>query len=130
MNSLKFFHSIGKLSQSCLCLLEQKRNFCHPLIANNNQFKRFISIMCNNMLAKSHYDILGISAKSTQSDIKAAYYRLSMAYHPDKNEGCPIAAEKFRDIAEAYEVLGNFKLRRLYDKGFCLLNHIQRISSY
>lgn len=111
MNSLKFYQTISKLSQNCqqcFCLLQQQQHY--PI-------HRFISIMYNRNLAKSHYDILGISAKSTQSDIKAAYYRLSMIYHPDKNEGCPIAAEKFRDITTAYEVLGNFKLRRLYDKG-------------
>lgn len=40
-----------------------------------------------------------------------------MLYHPDKNKESEIAAEKFREITEAYEVLGNFRLRKLYDKG-------------
>lgn len=38
-------------------------------------------------------------------------------YHPDKNKGSSEAADKFRDISEAYEVLGNYRLRKLYDKG-------------
>lgn len=40
-----------------------------------------------------------------------------MIYHPDKNKESELAAEKFREITEAYEVLGNFRLRKLYDKG-------------
>lgn len=40
-----------------------------------------------------------------------------MTYHPDKNKGSTLATDKFREITEAYEVLGNFRLRKLYDKG-------------
>lgn len=40
-----------------------------------------------------------------------------MQFHPDKNRDCELAAEKFREITSAYEVLGNFRLRKLYDKG-------------
>lgn len=65
----------------------------------------------------SHYEALGISKSSTQTEIKAAYYKLSMVYHPDRNKGCESAAKKFREITQAYEVLGNYRLRRLYDKG-------------
>lgn len=68
---------------------------------------------------KSHYDVLGLSPKATQVDVKQAYYNLSKVYHPDVNKGSSDAAEKFRDISSAYEILGNFKLRRLYDKGSC-----------
>ncbi|XP_055685225.1 dnaJ homolog subfamily C member 30, mitochondrial [Lutzomyia longipalpis] len=67
--------------------------------------------------AKNHYDVLGLTPKATQNDIKAAYYKLSMMYHPDKNKGSEEAATKFRDITAAYEVLGTFRLRKLYDKG-------------
>lgn len=69
------------------------------------------------LFSVNYYEALGIPRNSTQSEIKAAYYRLSMLYHPDKNQGCESAAIKFREITQAYEVLGNFKLRRLYDKG-------------
>ncbi|XP_037946143.1 dnaJ homolog subfamily C member 30, mitochondrial [Teleopsis dalmanni] len=68
-------------------------------------------------LAGSYYDSLGIPRDSTQNDIKAAYYRLSKIYHPDKNQGSDEAAQKFREITQAYEVLGNYRTRRLYDKG-------------
>lgn len=40
-----------------------------------------------------------------------------MLYHPDRNKGSEVAAEKFRDLSKAYEILGNFRLRKLYDKG-------------
>lgn len=65
----------------------------------------------------SHYEALGIGKSSTQTEIKAAYYKLSMLYHPDRNKGSESAAKKFREITQAYEVLGNYRLRRLYDKG-------------
>ncbi|XP_034488403.1 dnaJ homolog subfamily C member 30, mitochondrial [Drosophila innubila] len=65
----------------------------------------------------NYYDDLGIGKRSTQTEIKAAYYKLSMAYHPDRNKGSEAAAKKFREINQAYEVLGNYRLRRLYDKG-------------
>ncbi|KRT83509.1 Chaperone [Oryctes borbonicus] len=67
--------------------------------------------------AKSHYDVLGITPKATHAEIKSAYYNLSKVYHPDKNQGSTDAATKFRDITAAYEVLGNVRTRRLYDKG-------------
>ncbi|GLH01015.1 Protein tumorous imaginal discs, mitochondrial [Gryllus bimaculatus] len=68
-------------------------------------------------LGKSYYDTLGVTPHATQNDIKAAYYKLSMMYHPDKNKGSEEASQKFRDITEAYEILGNFRLKKLYDKG-------------
>lgn len=40
-----------------------------------------------------------------------------MLYHPDRNKGSEMAAEQFRDLSKAYEILGNFRLRKLYDKG-------------
>lgn len=67
--------------------------------------------------SRSHYESLGITPHATQADIKSAYYKMSMEFHPDKNKGSEDAAEKFRAITEAYEVLGNLRLRRLYDKG-------------
>lgn len=69
------------------------------------------------VLQLSHYDSLGLTPAATQNDIKQAYYKLSKLYHPDKNKDSDTAAEKFRSITEAYEVLGNYRLRKLYDKG-------------
>jgi DnaJ family protein C protein 30 len=66
---------------------------------------------------KSHYESLGLTPHATQADIKSAYYKMSMEFHPDKNKGSEEAAQQFRAITEAYEVLGNLRLRKLYDKG-------------
>lgn len=66
---------------------------------------------------KDHYTALGVAKSATQQDIKSAYYRLSKMYHPDRNKGCENSAELFRIATEAYEVLGNYRTRRLYDKG-------------
>lgn len=68
-------------------------------------------------LYKSHYDSLEITPKATQADIKSAYYKLSKIHHPDKNQGCAEASRRFQEVSNAYEVLGNYKLRKLYDKG-------------
>lgn len=84
-------------------------------VQNANIFTGAITYSAN------YYEDLGISKNSTQGEIKAAYYRLSMLYHPDKNQGSESAAIKFREITQAYEVLGNFRLRRLYDKGVLYL---------
>lgn len=73
------------------------------------------SIIC--VAYKSHYEALNISKTATHKEIKDAYYRLSMIYHPDKNKGSEEAAKNFRDITKAYEVLGNVRQRRLYDSG-------------
>lgn len=70
-----------------------------------------------SILHRSHYDSLGLSPRATQNDIKQAYYKLSKLYHPDTNKDSDEGADKFRAITEAYEVLGNYRLRKLYDKG-------------
>lgn len=77
---------------------------------------------------KSHYDVLGVTPKATQGDIKSAYYKLSMIHHPDRNKGSSEALAKFREISEAYEVLGNYKLRRLYDKGMFIFKLYEKLT--
>ncbi len=64
---------------------------------------------------KDYYSILGVSRSSSKEDIKKAYRKLAMAYHPDKNQGNEAAAEKFKEISEAYEILGDDEKRRKYD---------------
>lgn len=93
----------------CVCLN-------HGYLNSVKQSVRSIS-SGGTLLSKSHYDALGLTPKATQSEVKSAYYKLSMQHHPDKNEGSEAASQQFRDISAAYEVLGNVKLRKLYDKG-------------
>ncbi|XP_075420980.1 dnaJ homolog subfamily C member 30, mitochondrial [Tenrec ecaudatus] len=63
------------------------------------------------------YELLGVPATATQAQIKAAYYRQSFLYHPDRNSGSAEAAERFTRISQAYVVLASATLRRKYDRG-------------
>lgn len=63
------------------------------------------------------YETLGINSSATQGEIKKAYYDLTLKYHPDKNVNNEEAALKFREISEAYEILGNYRSRKRYDRG-------------
>jgi curved DNA-binding protein len=65
---------------------------------------------------KDYYKILGVSKEASQEEIKKAYRRLARKYHPDKNKGDKAAEEKFKEINEAYEVLGNPENRKKYDE--------------
>ncbi|AKD04625.1 J domain-containing protein [Pontibacter korlensis] len=65
---------------------------------------------------KDYYKILGVDKKASQADIKKAYRGLAKKYHPDKNKDNPGAEEKFKDISEAYEVLGDEEKRKQYDQ--------------
>ena len=64
---------------------------------------------------KDYYKILGVEPSASIDEIKKAYRRLAILYHPDKNPGDKQAEEKFKDIAEAYEVLSDPQKRKRYD---------------
>jgi len=65
---------------------------------------------------RDYYEILGVSKEATQDQIKKAYRKLAKKYHPDANPGDKKAEEKFKEINEAYEVLGNEEKRKKYDQ--------------
>ena len=65
---------------------------------------------------KDYYKILGVSKKATQAEIKKAYRKLAVKYHPDKNPDNTEAENKFKEANEAYEVLGDAEKRKKYDQ--------------
>ncbi len=64
---------------------------------------------------KNYYEILGVDKKASNDEIKSAYRKLAMKYHPDKNQGNAEAAEKFKEINEAHETLSDSQKRTAYD---------------
>ena len=59
------------------------------------------------MAKRDYYDILGVSKSASADEIKKAYRKLAIKYHPDKNPDDKAAEDKFKEAAEAYEVLSN-----------------------
>jgi molecular chaperone DnaJ len=65
---------------------------------------------------RDYYEVLGVERKASTEELKKAYRRLAVKYHPDKNPGDPTAEEKFKEIGEAYEVLMDANKRAAYDQ--------------
>jgi molecular chaperone DnaJ len=68
------------------------------------------------MAKRDYYEVLGVSKNSTSDEIKKAYRQMALKYHPDKNPGNREAEEKFKEAAEAYDVLSNADKKARYDK--------------
>ncbi|GGJ54792.1 DnaJ C-terminal domain-containing protein [Deinococcus roseus] len=68
------------------------------------------------MAYKDYYDILGVSKSASEDDIKSAYRKLAKKYHPDKNKDDPSAADRFKEIGEAYAVLSDAEKKKYYDQ--------------
>ena len=68
------------------------------------------------MAKQDYYEILGVSKTAEEHEIKKAYKRLAMKYHPDRNQGDKEAEAKFKEIKEAYEVLTDSQKRAAYDQ--------------
>lgn len=68
------------------------------------------------MSTRDYYQILGVSKSATQADLKKAYHKLAMQYHPDRNSTDPDAEKKFKEINAAYDVLKDEQKRAAYDR--------------
>ncbi|KAK9861886.1 hypothetical protein WJX84_010417 [Apatococcus fuscideae] len=70
----------------------------------------------SEVLARDHYEILGVARDASAGDIKKAYYKLAKQYHPDANKGDDSAAQKFQEAGKAYDCLKDPKQRKIYDQ--------------
>ena len=68
------------------------------------------------MSKRDYYDVLGVDKNATEGEIKKAYRRVAMKYHPDRNPDDPQADAKFKEASEAYEVLATQEKRSAYDQ--------------
>ena len=68
------------------------------------------------MAKRDYYEVLGVSKSATKDEMKKAYRKLALKYHPDKNPDNPEAEEKFKEAAEAYEILSSQEKRQQYDR--------------
>ena len=68
------------------------------------------------MAKRDYYEVLGLGRDASEADIKKAYRRLAMKFHPDRNPEDPSAEEKFKEATEAYEVLNDAEKKRTYDQ--------------
>ncbi|XP_011702358.1 PREDICTED: dnaJ homolog subfamily C member 30 [Wasmannia auropunctata] len=96
-----------------------KFNMLHAATVTKSQLTRLYSTKRGGSSKPNHYDTLRISPRATQNEVKSAYYKLTLQFHPDKNDS-EYAKQKFQDISEAYEVLGNHEQRKIYDRGVLL----------
>lgn len=67
-------------------------------------------------MKRDYYEVLGVERTTDQQEIKRAYRRMAVKYHPDKNKGDKEAEERFKEAAEAYSVLSNAEKRARYDR--------------
>jgi curved DNA-binding protein CbpA len=80
------------------------------------------------MAFKNYYDILGLEPSASQEEIKKAFRKLSLKFHPDKNDGDTFLAEMFKNINEANEILSDTTKRKFYDE--TLYNYNSSINKF
>ena len=79
------------------------------------------------MAKRDYYEVLGVSKNSTPDQIKSAYRKLAVKYHPDKNEGDKAAEEKFKEASEAYHILSNAEKNKITITSVMLLSRMVEV---
>ena len=85
------------------------------LLSSDNDIKQTQDRMASKEKGRDFYELLGLERTANQGQIKHAYRKLAMKYHPDKNPGNEEAAEKFKELSTAYAVLSDPNKKRQYD---------------
>ena len=78
------------------------------------KFRRKIALPSN--VKRDYYEVLGVSRESSEQEIKSAYRKLALQFHPDRNPNNPEAEEKFKECSEAYAILADAEKRAAYDR--------------
>ena len=73
------------------------------------------TILASNV-KRDYYEILGVARGATDQEIKSAYRKLALQFHPDRNPNNPDAEEKFKEASEAYAILADSDKRAMYDR--------------
>ena len=68
------------------------------------------------MAKRDYYEVLGVSRNASTEELKKAYRKVAMKYHPDRNQGDKQAENKFKEASEAFEILGDQEKRSRYDQ--------------
>ena len=98
-------------------LLNAKQEFRLHDSVYQSLYGRFVGRTAQTSVAlNKHFEILGVSEDATTAEIKKAYRKKAIQYHPDKNPDNKEAEEKFKEAAEAYEVLSNAEKKSRYDQ--------------
>ena len=93
-----------------------------PEEADVNKNLRHAELELKKSKRKDLYKILSVEKDASDNDIKRAYRKLAIVHHPDKNPGDETAAERFKDVGEAYETLSDPQKRSRYDRGEDLID--------
>src|ERR1051326_5229068 len=87
------------------------------VVKKNRSNRSYIKFDIERSMSKrDYYEVLGVSRTATDQEIKSAYRRLAVKYHPDKNPNDAAAEEQFKEAAEAYSVWSNDEQRNRYDR--------------
>ena len=78
------------------------------------------------MAKRDYYDVLGVNKSASPDELKSAYRKLAVKYHPDKNPGDSKAEEKFKEASEAYGILSDKEKKQNYDN----FGHVQSYHSF